>query len=461
MKKRFLNYKTDEFWQIKVAANLLITVQGSRGRIGKKTLRNYVNDRKCLKEAEKLMVDKKKQGYHESLFDFIHKPEVPQSLRDGLSKREIIKTTCQKFEIFPIHRVALITIIVNANPVSSTASQGGLDVGKGYYCQTAYALGRSFSKTKLPEHLLVWLPESGLYGLWCRNDRELYVFPETDWAGIENNLPVYLCPQQVKEVFPPVHSCLNIEDHFIFIPEDFAPRIKQILSLSGESRQQKVEGFLAQYEQRLLDLPYTDDLEKEFSALVTFYYHIGQWLEGDSEYEKAIKWFQKALIIMNQAPPFRILYSDIFLQLSFCCLETSQFDLALLYIDLFSEHDTSSAEACHRIKMNICRTQQLYKETMNAYLKQIEQRSEYGYKQAGKLIQRTIQAAPDDPILHFNLACFYSSSNRIKEALYHLEEAFKKGYKNHEKVISDLDLENIRSTREYEDIRLKYLFVLS
>jgi hypothetical protein len=111
--------------------------------------------------------------------------------------------------------------------------------------------------------------------------------------------------------------------------------------------------------------------------------------------------------------------------------------------------------------MNICRTQQLYKETMNAYLKQIEQRSEYGYKQAGKLIQRTIQAAPDDPILHFNLACFYSSSNRIKEALYHLEEAFKKGYKNHEKVISDLDLENIRSTREYEDIRLKYLFVLS
>jgi tetratricopeptide (TPR) repeat protein/predicted DNA-binding WGR domain protein len=460
MKKRFLNYKTDEFWQIKVSANLLVTIQGSRGRIGKKTLRNYANDRKCLKEAERLMVDKKKQGYHESIFDFIQTPEIPQTLRDSLSKREIIQTTRHRFELFPIHRVTLITIIVNGSPGPPVTAEESEGVSNGYYCQTAYALGRDFSKTKSPEYILVWLPESGLYGIWYRTDRELYVFPEATWTDIENNFPEYLCPQQVKKDFPSVHSCLNIKDHFIFIPEEFSFRIRQILSLSGDQRQQKVEAFLAQYEQRLLDLPYTDDLEKEFSALITFYYHIGQWLEGDSEYSKAIKWFEKALIIMNQAPSFRVLYSDIFLQLSFCNLEISQFDLALQYIDLFTEHDTSSKEACQRIKMNIYRTQQLYKETMNAYLKQIEQRSEYGYKQAGKLIKRTIQSAPHDPILHFNLACFYSSSNRVKEALYHLEEAFKKGYKNHEKVISDLDLENIRSTPEYEDIRLKYLFVL-
>jgi tetratricopeptide (TPR) repeat protein len=274
-------------------------------------------------------------------------------------------------------------------------------------------------------------------------------------------LQTYLCPEEVRTTFPSVQSRLNIEDHFIFIPEDFSLQIKQILSLSGDIRKERVEGFLAQYEQRLLDLPYTEDMEKEFNALVTFYYHIGQWLEGDSEYASAIKWFEKALIILNQAPPFRILFSDIFLQLSFCYLELAQHDLALLYIDLFTVHDASSLEACERIKESIYNTQQLYKETIKKYLKGIEESSEAGHLQAGKFIKRTIQSAPNDPVLHFNLACFYSSSNRVKEALYHLEEAFKKGYRNHEKVISDLDLENVRSTSEFENIRLKYLFILS
>lgn len=452
MKKRFLNYKTDEFWQIRVTADRLVATHGRRGSIGKNALHTYVSEGKCLREAEKLILEKKKQGYHETSFDFIRKPEVPQSLRYALTKSEIIKTNDREFELSPLHEVSLITVIVNKKPAREISEEH-----TGYYCQIAYALGSDFSK----EHFLIWLPESGLYGLWYRHSRELFAFPDAAWTDIQNNLQTYLCPEEVMVTFQPVQSRLNIEDHFIFIPEDFSSQIKQILSLSGDIRKERVEGFLAQYEQRLLDLPYTEDMEREFSALVTFYYHIGQWLEGDSEYASAIKWFEKALIILNQAPSFRVLFSDIFLQLSFCYLELSQFDLALLYIDLFTAHDTSSIEACERIKENIYRTQQLYKETMKTYLKEIEESSAAGHLHAGKFIKRTIQSSPNDPVLHFNLACFYSSSNRVKEALYHLEEAFKKGYRNHEKVISDHDLENVRSTREFEDIRLKYLFILS
>jgi hypothetical protein len=67
-----------------------------------------------------------------------------------------------------------------------------------------------------------------------------------------------------------------------------------------------------------------------------------------------------------------------------------------------------------------------------------------------------MKVAPNDPLLHFNLACFYSLSFKKQEALYHLEEAIKKGYDNQAKIVNERDLENIRSTKEFKDIRQRY-----
>jgi tetratricopeptide (TPR) repeat protein len=96
---------------------------------------------------------------------------------------------------------------------------------------------------------------------------------------------------------------------------------------------------------------------------------------------------------------------------------------------------------------------------MNAWLREMEEETVNGYEEAGSVISRAIEAAPNDPVLHFNLACFYSSSERVEEALLHLEEAFKNGYKDFDKITSEADLENVRRTSAFEDIRLKYLFI--
>jgi predicted DNA-binding WGR domain protein/tetratricopeptide (TPR) repeat protein len=458
MKKRFTNYRSDKFWQIEVAGNSLVTTYWKRETLGKTAVNNFESERSCLREAEVLMVDKKRHGYVETVEDFIKRTELPEELRDARSRKRTIAVQGRKFILFPLQDIMLTSVIVNAGQAFQHNGHGR-ETCDGFYCHTAYALGCEVCEEEEPSYFLVWLPDIDLYGLWSRSSYALYVFPGMSWSDIEKRPSSFVDPGLVTQSFPMVQDHLTIEDNFVFVPSDLDKQVSAILSMPDNLRHKKVEEFLIQYEYRLLSLAYSSELEKAFSSLVTMYYHIGQWLEGDSEYAKAIKWFERSLLILNQAPSFRTLFSDIFLQLSFCYLETSKFDLALLYIDIFALFDPSSRNACHKIKESIQRTQQLYKDTMSVYLRNIEQESQNGYEEASSVIKRAIESAPHDPVLHFNLACFYASSNRANEAFYHLEEAFKKGYKDYEKLLNERDLENIRYTTEFEDMRLRYLFI--
>lgn len=460
MKKRFTNYRSDRFWQIEVTGNSLVTTYWRRETLGKTAVSNFDTERSCLKEAEVLMVDKKRNGYIETVEDFIKRSELPEELRDARARKRTNTVRDHKFVLYPLQDIMLTSVIVH--PVKQGRNGYKRDEsGKenGFYCHTAYALGSDVRGEDESSYFLVWLPDLDLYGLWHRKQYALYVFPGMNWPDIDKHLAKYLDYEFTSQSFPAVQDHLSMEDDFVFIPSDLDKQVENILSFPDHMRHKKVEEFLIQYEYRLLSLSYCDELEQPFRALVTMYYNIGQWLEGDTEYAKAIKWFERSLLILNQAPSFRTLFSDIFLQLSFCYLETSKFDLALLYIDIFALFDPSSRNACYKIKESIRRTQQLYKDTMSVYLKNIEQESQNGYEEASSVIKRAIESAPNDPVLHFNLACFYASSHRPNEAFYHLEEAFKKGYKDYEKILTERDLESIRYTSEFEDMRLRYLFI--
>jgi tetratricopeptide (TPR) repeat protein len=49
------------------------------------------------------------------------------------------------------------------------------------------------------------------------------------------------------------------------------------------------------------------------------------------------------------------------------------------------------------------------------------------------------------PLLHFNLACYYSLTGKTQDSLSALKKAVELGYKNYQDIPADPDLENLRT----------------
>jgi predicted DNA-binding WGR domain protein/tetratricopeptide (TPR) repeat protein len=459
----YLNDKPDKFWQIQVTGSSLAIAHGTIGTIGKVSVQHFADKKKCLQQAEKRLHGKLKSGYLESREGFVAKEgELPPELKEVLKRKRKVGASQGVFTIWPMNAVKLITVLVDHRREDDTARRIANNPHQqtdGLFCCRAYVLLSYAHDHSDQEKILVWLPGLSLYGAWDPGFHQLHVFPGASWHDIEKNLSAHLL-EPGRHSFPNVLDHIRIWKHFDFIPKNLSFVAGNILALPKDERQKEVTKFLNEYEYKLQRLPFCSDLEDAFRALVSIYYAIGQWLQGEFNHAKAVEWFELSVPIINQSSFFRAkFFRDIFLQLSFCYLQLSKFDHAVRYINIYQRYDASAAEACEQIKASILKTQQLYKESMHSYLKSLEQGSDNGQEEAANEIQRAIKKAPNDPILHFNLACFYSVSHRIKEALYHLEEAFKKGYYNYEKVLKDRDLANIRHTREFENIRLKYLLV--
>lgn len=78
------------------------------------------------------------------------------------------------------------------------------------------------------------------------------------------------------------------------------------------------------------------------------------------------------------------------------------------------------------------------------------------------LIDATATAPVSDAIAeirrtaHYNLACSYAMSNRRKEAIAALRDAFAAGYADGEWIAQDRDLDNIRKEKEFEQLMDKH-----
>ena len=61
------------------------------------------------------------------------------------------------------------------------------------------------------------------------------------------------------------------------------------------------------------------------------------------------------------------------------------------------------------------------------------------------LDRQLVQACPDDPIAHYNLACSLALLGRVRPALDALDEAIRLGFDDPDHLESDGDLESLRS----------------
>ncbi|MBT1689195.1 TPR end-of-group domain-containing protein [Dawidia soli] len=463
--RKFFLYLSDEFnrfWQIEVlnSSSTITITEGSVGTLGKVTNRVCLSEKEALKEAVMMAYEKQREGYYEGQEGFIKKYELPRSLKESLVAERTFIIRDQKVVLPQAADIRLISVLVEHQPdlicPGRTPGEDPYRHLRGVYCTTAYELAMLRDETT--DRRLIWLPLLELYARWDAAEKQIYIYPGQTWADIEQDIAGYLDPHpDDKARYNNIECSYAVWDYFDFKPYNLPERINEIINTPSETRRERAEEFMRQYEMRLLRHPATEYMEDAYNALVTLYHLIGQWYEEDADYYKAVKWFERSLLIVHQlhSPQIRV-FADIFLQLSFCYLEMSRFDLSLLYINLYQRYDPKSQEACEQIRDSIERSRALYEKAMEAYWKALEVVTAESYEEAIRITHQALEVAPNDPALHFNLACFYSIINQDREALYYFELALKKGFNDEEKIRNDEDLRNIRDHKEFIEILTKY-----
>jgi tetratricopeptide (TPR) repeat protein len=72
-----------------------------------------------------------------------------------------------------------------------------------------------------------------------------------------------------------------------------------------------------------------------------------------------------------------------------------------------------------------------------------------------KIDERLCKLRPEDSLVHYNLACSYSLTEQLDQALETLETALNLGYRDFKWMAQDPDLENVREHAAYKKIQDK------
>lgn len=72
------------------------------------------------------------------------------------------------------------------------------------------------------------------------------------------------------------------------------------------------------------------------------------------------------------------------------------------------------------------------------------------YDQGLAVDQKLSRLRPDDPFIHYNLACSYSLLNKMDEALLTIQKAVALGYDNPKFLEKDPDLANLRQDKRFQ-----------
>ncbi|MCM8787861.1 MAG: hypothetical protein NC935_07435 [Candidatus Omnitrophica bacterium] len=73
------------------------------------------------------------------------------------------------------------------------------------------------------------------------------------------------------------------------------------------------------------------------------------------------------------------------------------------------------------------------------------------YKEGLEIDKKLVKLKPDDPIVHYNLACSLSLVGEIEEAIKELKKAILLGYDEFDYILQDKDLENLRNSPLFKD----------
>jgi tetratricopeptide (TPR) repeat protein len=72
-------------------------------------------------------------------------------------------------------------------------------------------------------------------------------------------------------------------------------------------------------------------------------------------------------------------------------------------------------------------------------------------------IQNAIRLSPTNGRTYYRLACSYALNNKPDQAILYLRQAFERGYKNYDVLLTDPDLAGLKNYKEYQALLDKYI----
>ena len=89
--------------------------------------------------------------------------------------------------------------------------------------------------------------------------------------------------------------------------------------------------------------------------------------------------------------------------------------------------------------------QETYINLSNTYLKAKK------YDEALEALRSLEKINASNPLLHYNLACYYSLTKQPQASLGSIKKAVDLGYKGFQEIQTDPDLENLRNAAEFAE----------
>ena len=160
------------------------------------------------------------------------------------------------------------------------------------------------------------------------------------------------------------------------------------------------------------------------------YFTIGNFYDDMKEYDSAIVYFKKII----QSDPN---YAPAYTQAGSAFMKIEMNDSALVYLRQSVKLDPNS----HTGSLNLG----LVYHTMQRY------------DSAIVYMQNAIRIDPTRAKTYYTLATSYALSNKPEQAILYLRQAYERGYKNVEDLLTDTDLAGLKNNKDFQTLLDKYL----
>lgn len=150
-----------------------------------------------------------------------------------------------------------------------------------------------------------------------------------------------------------------------------------------------------------------------------------------------IKLFDSAVVYFKRAIQLDPNYTNAYTEAGAIYMKMEMNDSALVYLSKAEKLDPNS----HNTSLNLG----LVYHSMGRYPSAIE------------YIEKAIRLDPTKGKTYYQLACSYALNNKPEQAVIYLKQAYQRGYKNVENLVSDPDLAGLKDYKEFQDLLDKYV----
>ncbi len=163
---------------------------------------------------------------------------------------------------------------------------------------------------------------------------------------------------------------------------------------------------------------------------VAAFNNMGDFFSDLKLFDSSIVYFKKSTFLNNKFAPTYHNIGNAFLSLE-------MYDSALVYLQKAISLDSNFHQAYRDIAL-----------TYHALTR---------YNEAIPNFLKAIRLEPTKGKVYFELACSYAMSNQPEQAINFLTQAYARGYKNKEALLTDPDLESLKNIKAFQDLLDKYL----